>query len=73
MDQSILDDFGHNRPGPHRVGRAIVTDSGALEFRPSPTEAGRHALAMLTDDVLDVAVRRTRADQPWLWLGIIQE
>jgi hypothetical protein len=71
MDQNILDDFGINSlPGPHWVGWAVVDDSGALELRPSHSAAGRHALGLLVDDVLDMEVRRERADTPWLWLGV---
>jgi hypothetical protein len=71
LEQNILDDFGINsRPGPHWCGWALVAESGALEFRPSHNGAGRHALGLLEDDVLDIEVRRDRVGTPWLWLGV---
>ena len=68
LDQMVQGLFGEPDPGPHLVGKAQLADSGDLEVKLFNTNAGRHALAQLTDDLLDVAVV---GDPAHLWLGVL--
>ncbi|HEX5721979.1 MAG TPA: hypothetical protein VFZ06_04430 [Acidimicrobiia bacterium] len=52
LEQTITD-RGHDTAGPHRTGKARVLPDGRLEISITDTNAGRHAIGMLADDLLD--------------------
>ena len=55
LEQTIADFYGYDTPGPHRTGNARVLPDGRLEISIIDTLAGKHAIAMLSDDLLDAA------------------
>ena len=53
LEQTISGFSGHHEKGPHPVGRAETLPNGKLRISITDTNAGRHAIAMLADDLLD--------------------
>lgn len=62
LEQTISGMSGHAEKGPHRAGPAEVLPDGRLRISIIDTNAGRHAIGMLKDDLLDVV----------LWNGIVR-
>ena len=56
LEQTILDRFGHNDIGPHPAGKAEVLPDGRLRISILDTDAGRSAIGMLNDDLLDAVL-----------------
>ena len=56
LEQTIVGLGGHDAKGPHPSGKAEVMADGRLRISILDTEAGRHAIAMLHDDLLDVVL-----------------
>ena len=56
LDQTIADHTGHDEKGPHPCGKAEVLPDGRLLISILDTNAGRHAIGMLRDDMLDVVL-----------------
>ena len=54
LEQTILDHTGRDDKGPHPVGKAEILSDGRLRIAIIDTAAGRHAAAMLRDDMIDV-------------------
>lgn len=52
LEQSVTI-YGHTSAGPHRTGNALVLPDGRLEVTILDTNAGRHAIAMIRDDLVD--------------------
>ena len=62
LEQTIFDHTGHDDAGPHASGKAEVLPDGRLRISIIDTNAGRHAIAMLKDDLLDAV----------LWKGTVR-
>jgi hypothetical protein len=56
LDQTIAGHSGGDDKGPHPCGKAEVLADGRLRISTLHTNAGRHAIAMLEDDMLDVVL-----------------
>jgi hypothetical protein len=56
LEQTILGMDGRSEQGPHLVGRAEVLPDRRLRIRIPNTNAGRHAIGFLQDDLLDVVL-----------------
>jgi hypothetical protein len=56
LDQTILDHTGHDDKGPHPCGKAEVLPDGRLRISILHTNAGRQAIGMLEDDLLEVVL-----------------
>jgi hypothetical protein len=56
LHQAITDGEGRQIAGPHAVGKIGGRDGGPVVFLTSGTRAGREAIALLEDDLLDIVV-----------------
>lgn len=56
LEQEVTGLTGHPEKPPHPAGKAEVLPDGRLRISIIDTVAGRHAIAMLQDDLLDVVL-----------------
>ena len=56
LEQTISGLSGHPDKGPHPAGKAEILPDGRLRISIVDTNAGRHAAAMLRDDMIDVVL-----------------
>ena len=56
LEETISGPSGHPEKGPHRAGTAEVLPDGRLGISIIDTNAGRHAIGMLRDDMIDVVL-----------------
>ena len=56
LDLSVMDHTGRSDPGPHPVGKAMLLPGGDLSVELVDTAAGRDAVALLRDDLVDVTL-----------------
>lgn len=56
LEQEISGLSGHLEKGPHVSGKAEVLADGRLLISILDTNAGRHAIGLLRDDLLDVVI-----------------
>lgn len=56
LELTITGHTGHDERGPHPIGRAEVLADGRLRIAIADTLAGRHAIAMLNEEMLDVVL-----------------
>ena len=58
LELTIQDHGGHDDRGPHPCGKAEVLPDGQLRITIADTLAGRDALSMLSDDMIDVVFEK---------------